>query len=200
MTPRWILPVVLIIVALVLGRAYWIGSRKTHDERMRVAIKTTAGFTKAMSEIAAFAVDDAKKEFDVTLDYSPKSVEFVESILGKLHDQHTQKPLTNKEITKRAMRFGVYVGEVIRRKKGGTWKAFEPTDYDPMAFQITYKNYEGKDGTSFPVNWCGKRILNGPEDNVWHKYLMLVEGGGKVLTFPIHAFTTRHILLPLLCE
>jgi len=25
-------------------------------------------------------------------------------------------------------------------------------------------------GDSFPVGWCFKRIMNGPEDNVWDKF------------------------------
>ena len=35
------------------------------------------------------------------------------------------------------------------------------------------QNLYWKQSQSFPVGWCGKRILNGDEDNVWHKYQVL---------------------------
>lgn len=176
MPPRWLLPVAVVAALLVFGRAFWIGSHKSREDYIRESIKTPEGFTRGMSDIAEFAVQDAKKEFGVTLDFSPQSVEAVEGILGKLHDQHVKAPLEGKALNKRALRFGVYVGEVIRRQKNGHWEVVKITAFDPMMFKITYKHAQGKEGTSFPVNWCGKRILNGDEDNVWHKYRTLVEG------------------------
>jgi hypothetical protein len=79
----------------------------------------------------------------------------------------------------------VYIGEVIRRKHQGTWKVVEPEDYTPMAFEITYRNKKNQSRVGFPVNWCGKRILNGDEDNVWVKYLALMEADETGLSLPI---------------
>ncbi|WP_394794526.1 hypothetical protein [Armatimonas sp.] len=187
MLPSWLIPAILLCFSLFVLRAIWRGAQRKKRLPPEEAVKTPEGFAAAMADIAAFAVQNAKTEFGVTLNYSPKSVMKVEEILGRLHEQHARTPLTDEAIARQALRFGVYVGEVIRRKQGGQWEMAELDGFDPMAFQITYPHHDGKEGTSFPVNWCGKRIYNGPEDNVWHKFHLLVEGGGKVLTFPIQA-------------
>jgi hypothetical protein len=183
----FVITFVLIILILFFARVFGIVKAR-REQRTEVAmtnyVKTPEGFTQAMTEIASFAVTDAKKDFGVSLDYSPESVELVDNILGKIYEQDRKRRLEGKELAKRELRFGAYVGEVIRRKQKGHWKVATFTDYDPMKFQITFKNGEGKDNTVFPVNWCGKRILNGDEDNVWHKYLYFVEGDGKTLTLP----------------
>jgi hypothetical protein len=62
------------------------------------------------------------------------------------------------------------VGEVIRRMHNGSWGI----DHDvagPGSFPIRWADHE-----SFPIGWCGKRILNGEEDNVWFKFRMLLLG------------------------
>jgi hypothetical protein len=179
-TLRWLIFGVLIFFSLGVVRGV-LKRRQARENSMAEYAKTPEGFTQAMSEIAAFAVEDAKKEFAVELDYSPDSVQNVEKILGQIHDKHTQTPLANKEIFRRELRFGVYIGEVIRRKYNGTWKVVDPKDYSPAAFEISYRNKENRSRTGFPVNWCGKRIFNGDEDNVWFKYLVLVEEQGKTI-------------------
>ena len=62
------------------------------------------------------------------------------------------------------MCFGAYIGEVIRRKFGGSWSV-DHAVAGPQTFPI---NWHGRE--AFPVGWCGKRILNGDEDNVWFKF------------------------------
>jgi hypothetical protein len=187
MPPSWLIPAVLVVFALLVLRAIWRGAQRKKSLPLNLDKKTPEGVAQAMSDLAAFAVQKVKAEFGVTLNYSPKSVKTVEELLGKLHEQHTQAPLSDEAIARWALRFGVYIGEVIRRKQGGHWEPIASEDFDPMAYQITYPHHDGKEGTSFPVNWCGKRIYNGPEDNVWHKFHLLVEGGGKVLTQPLQA-------------
>jgi hypothetical protein len=71
------------------------------------------------------------------------------------------------------MTWGAYIGEVIRRLEGGHWEK----DSD-VAGPDTYPIHHGQ-GQSFVVGWCGKRILNGAEDNVWHKFQVVVLGEGN---------------------
>ena len=102
-----------------------------------------------------------------TLDYSPDSVERVELLLAELHESRSAGKLADRDLHLRAHQFGAYIGEVLRRKYGGHWRE----DHEvagPKTFPIHWK-----DSQSFPVGWCGKRILNGGEDNVWHKYQVL---------------------------
>ena len=37
---------------------------------------------------------------------------------------------------------------------------------------------------SFPIGWCGKRIINCDEDNVWSKFrILLLDDGKDAMTF-----------------
>jgi hypothetical protein len=91
-------------------------------------------------------------------------VKTVESILGELHEDHAKGLLSGEQVNVNALRYGAYIGEVLRRTYGGTWATDHPMG-GPKSYPIRCKNYE-----SFPVRWCGKRILNGDEDNVWFKF------------------------------
>jgi hypothetical protein len=118
----------------------------------------------------AMAADAVKFAADrgLTLDYSADSVRTVESLLGKLHDEHVDRPMSSEEIQRHAFQFGGYIGEILRRKYAGTWAKDHPV-VGPSTFPI---NWNG--GSSFPVGWCGKRILNGDEDNVWIKFQTVI--------------------------
>jgi hypothetical protein len=98
-----------------------------------------------------------------TLDYSAESIKTVEALLGELHDSHARGNLPEKNLHVHALDFGGYIGEVLRRKFGGTWATDHPVA-GPGSFPIRWKS------DSFPVTWCGKRIINGDEDNVWVKF------------------------------
>lgn len=102
------------------------------------------------------------------LDYSPESVKAVESLLGELHDLRVKQQLSDRDVNDHALHFGAYIGEIIRRKFGGSWATDHPVA-GPKSFPIHFLG-----GDSFPVGWCGKRILNGDEDNVWFKYQMVI--------------------------
>jgi hypothetical protein len=188
MRAKWpFLAIFVLFFGIVSVRAYIrvVERRQQKREQMMTEyMKTPEGYQQAMTDIATFATRDAKKEFGVVLDYSPQSVERVEEILDKIHQQHTKKPIADKDIARRAYRFGIYIGEVIRKHHAGTWKIVTPENFDPMKYEITHKNKAGKAQGSFPVNWCGKRIYNGEEDNVWHKYLFLVEDAGNIVNKP----------------
>jgi len=88
----------------------------------------------------------------------------VDSLLGELHDLRDKQRLSNQDLNAHALHFGAYIGEVIRRKFGGSWATDHPVA-GPKSFPIHFLG-----GDSFPIGWCGKRILNGDEDNVWFKY------------------------------
>jgi len=49
-----------------------------------------------------------------------------------------------------------------------------PPAAGPDSYPIDYEGHQ-----SFPVGWCGRRILNGDEDNVLHKFRILVLGEGE---------------------
>ena len=67
------------------------------------------------------------------------------------------------------MKWGGYVGEVIKRVRSAEWKLDSDVGGDG-SLPIVYDD----NGESFPVRWCYKRIVSGDEDNVWHKFTILV--------------------------
>ncbi|CAN0327416.1 unnamed protein product, partial [Phaeothamnion confervicola] len=123
-----------------------------------------------MPLLADEAVLRARTEFGVALDFGPDSVASVEEALDKLHARRAAGAMTDGRLNREAMTWGAYVGEVIRRLKGGRW-AKDHHAAGPDSYPIDYDGHQ-----SFPVGWCGRRILNGAEDSVLHKFRFLVLG------------------------
>ncbi|NLX06956.1 MAG: hypothetical protein GXY33_17600 [Phycisphaerae bacterium] len=130
---------------------------------------TTPDYSDPNVLLAALADEAVRIAADrgVTLDYSPDSVEQVESLLADLHQRRVDGRLSDDELGLLAHQFGAYIGEVLRRTYGGYW-AEDHEVAGPKTFPIHWR----KQGESFPVGWCGKRMLYGEEDNVWHKFQM----------------------------
>ncbi len=154
---KWFLPAVVIVVGIAVAIVMW-RPRETAE----------MPFPETLAMLQQEAVSIAKESYGITLDYSPASVEKVEAILGQLHAEY-QKRQTTEGQRGLALAFGVYIGEVVKRETGGgRWERDHP-----VMGEGTMPLY-WKGGASFPVVWCLKRLVNGDEDNVWHKYLLLV--------------------------
>lgn len=123
--------------------------------------------------LATEAVRDARDNNRRSLDYTPESIQNVETILGCLHDQYLKNP-SSISVNGLGSAYGAYIGEVIRRSESGArWERD-----DPIAGEKSYPfHWAGR--VSFPMSWCQKRIINGPEDNVWLKYRLLKAGEAK---------------------
>ncbi len=125
-----------------------------------------------MKVYALDAIDFAKQNFNIDLDYSENSVKSVETILSNLHDavpkgfiaKLTQKSPSHQQIDQIAKMFGGYIGEIIKKIWGGKWK-LESKAF-PGQQVITLELKDGAD--IWPHFKCGKRLTNGPADNVWH--------------------------------
>jgi hypothetical protein len=135
-----------------------------------------------IAEIAAAysqdAVDLAAKNFGILLDWSDSSVRKVEEILGLLHDDLARSNPSEEAVWAFAKAFGSYVGEVLLKHHGGEWGMV----------QLGTESFPGiqQDGHRLCWPWgrAHKRIVNGPEDNIWHYYQLLLRqspaapGGG----------------------
>jgi hypothetical protein len=151
-------------LSILMGFFFWRSKKQV--KAAQPSFQTTEELIAYLSEEAR---DIAKKSYAIDLDYTVESIKRVDEILGKLNLEYV------KDNSKPGMRglasaFGAYVGEVIRRHhQGTTWKQDHPT-----VGEKTYPiHWDG--GESFPMAWCYKRIVNGEEDNVWHKYVVLKE-------------------------
>lgn len=120
-----------------------------------------------MVYLANEAVDIAQNNYKIELNYAPASIEKVEIILGKLHEE-VKKDKSQKGIDGLAMAFGAYMGEVIRRQYPNSKWNRNHSVAGKDSFPLHWLN-----GESFPCAWAYKRITNGPEDNVWYKYKVI---------------------------
>ncbi len=161
----------VVVVCLAIGMIVGIG-RAVSRRYQRADARTTFSDRDVAEEMrrrASQAVNIAARDFGVILDFRPESVETVEEILGKIHDRHRQAPLPDSELVKESMRWGAYVGEVSRGVRPCRW-ALNSAAGGEGSTPIVYADRS----ESFPVRWCYKRIKNGDEDNVWHKFTTLV--------------------------
>jgi len=122
--------------------------------------RVTAAYARA-------AVEYSRSTLGVNLDYSVQSVESVEQILSDLYLKLPRsyfarillRAFTGKKLETACKTFGSYIGEVLRRKRGGTWEV------DPrFGNQLCLR----KDGSCIcPAAKVHKRLTNGPDDSVW---------------------------------
>ncbi|GAB3352576.1 hypothetical protein [Lysobacter tyrosinilyticus] len=130
-----------------------------------------------MSAYAEDAVDYCREKFSIVLDYSDESVEKVETVLASLHEQLPRGFMAKlfrtgpspQVIDQLAKMLGAYVGEVMRRNWGGHWKI--GSDAFPGEMMCTLELPGASD--VWPHVKVGKRIVNGPEDNVRHYFRVL---------------------------
>jgi len=158
---------ILILVGVLL---YFLFSTLRPRNEGRQSI-TEAELLALMQQRAQEAVERAESEYEITLDQSPASVERVDEILGRLHERHAASKLSEAEVNHESLTWGAYVGEVIKKVRPGEW-AQDSAVGGPFSLPIVYTQEENSE--SFPVRWCRKRIVNGDEDNIWHKFSILV--------------------------
>ncbi|HLE41577.1 MAG TPA: hypothetical protein VI956_08730 [Nitrospirota bacterium] len=152
---------ILVVIVVVAGIAIYSAQKKSFQ---KTEFKNT---DEMMTYFAAEAVKDAAKENHVKLDYSVQSIEKVEAVLSKIHEQYL-KDKTSIAVNGLAMAYGAYIGEVIKRTEpDAKWERDHPVAGE-KSYPIHWRG-----GESFPCGWCFKRITSGPEDNVWHKYQIL---------------------------
>jgi hypothetical protein len=139
-----------------------------------------------MIELAEMAVHMAKTEHGVALDYGVDSVEKVERILGSIDEEKGEGQVPLERRRELAVRYGAYVGEVIRRKWDGRWARHHEV-MGPDSFPISWRGHD-----SFPIGWCFKRLTNGPEDNVWRKLQVLSRQEADDAAVPAADARPRH--------
>lgn len=137
----------------------------------------TPTVTDMMAAYAEDAVNLARVNFGVTLDYSEASIETVEACLAKLYDTRPKgffrklfrRGPTADEIRTVAMMFGGYIGEVFRRHHGGAWLLGPaPGTAEPV---VTLQSVSGSQ--LWPTAKVYKRLWHGPADDVWAYYWVI---------------------------
>lgn len=133
---------------------------------------TDSGSTASdmMAAYAEDAVDHARVNFSVALDYSPESVREVERILEQLRVAMRgfivrlfRLGPSDDDVRKMSMMYGGYVGEVFKRVRGGDW-----TIHSEHGLALV----RGEE-VIFPHERVHKRLVNGAEDDVWSYFQII---------------------------
>jgi hypothetical protein len=125
------------------------------------------------AEEAANWIAAALNESGYGADFSAQSLREIERFFVEHSEEGRPKPggLLAQDTGARLFAMGSYVGEVIRRKGGGEWVG---SDDDPQAeINITMRQSGG--ALLWPVQRVMKRLLNGPEDNIYHYGLVVLD-------------------------
>ena len=147
---------IVALVAVVGGQMLrtYLGKRKVRSD-----------FDYAMQVVARQAVKGARADHKVELDFSSDSIERLEGILAKIHEGHLEKPLTDKELQLQSIRWGAYVGEVLKRIQPGKWQR-DSEKAGRGAMPVVF----GPGHEAFPCSWVYKRMADGPDDNIVFKF------------------------------
>jgi len=146
----------VVVAALLLAPAVLLFISKFRARR---------NFDYAMRHVAKHAIVCARREQGVELDFSPASIERIESILSDLHDRHLRTPFPDRELSRLALRWGAYIGEVMKRVRPGKWRR----DSENAGVGAMPLIFDGSN-EAFPCSWVYKRIADGPDDNVLFKF------------------------------
>ena len=148
--------------------------------------------TVKMERMAEQAAMDAWTRARMRVRIGIHSLSEFERYLGRLSQSPWFTSLSPKDKQAEAYIAGAFVGEAIRRSHGGTW--METSDL-PNAGAYPLKVGET---TIYPINWCLKRLVNGPEDNVYHKYVFaILERTNEISGQVIHWTNTGTELKPV---
>jgi hypothetical protein len=134
-----------------------------------------------MAAYAEDAVEIARNQFGIDLDYSEASVQRIEGILETLYRQRPSGVIArlfrrgpSEEILHQHCNgWGGYIGEVMRRHWNGEWR-----DHSEIApgFIVTLRVGEAD---IYPPAKVRKRLTNGSEDDVWFYYQVLRQEHGN---------------------
>jgi hypothetical protein len=121
-----------------------------------------------MERMAEQAAMDAWARCHIGVRIDVQSLQDFERYLGLVSQSSQFKNYPSKDKQAEAIIDGAFVGEAIRRTHGGNW--MEKSDLpDGGLFPL---NTDGK--INYPITWCLKRLVNGPEENIYKKYVFFI--------------------------
>jgi hypothetical protein len=115
------------------------------------------------------AIDFVRAHYSKRLNWSDESIRDIEEVAAHLHDTLPDPRPAEEQIFGMAKMLGSYVGEVFRRNHGALWGRAKMGGESFPGLQGLH------DGVTFwPWGRVQNRLINGPEDNIWHYYQILV--------------------------
>ncbi|MFJ3672557.1 hypothetical protein ACIPSE_39475 [Streptomyces sp. NPDC090106] len=104
-------------------------------------------------ELAAAIVAAAADISDATLDYSPESIDVVEDIV----DGFRAEGVSDEEMGESLVGFGCYLGEIVIRHIGGTWRPAPATHPTTAPFVVVLPDAR----ECHPIDWVFSRLKSG---------------------------------------
>jgi cyanate lyase len=121
----------------------------------------------AMAAACAAKAVDSARELGADLDYSEDSLKKLEDILSRMK-QRQDGNARQEELDETCKMWGSYLGEVVRRRFGGTWSI---ETYPGKAFATLTLSVGGS--KLFPSMKVHRRLTQGEGDDVWAFYKMV---------------------------
>jgi hypothetical protein len=131
-------------------------------------------YNEAMEAFSLDAVDYALTQYGLTLDFTQESLTHVEAIATALHKEMPKGFLgkllkrgpSEQDLDLMSKMLGGYVGEVIRRQRGGDWAISE--QFNTLGLKFS------DDEWVFPLAKAYKRLTNGSEDDLAFFYKVII--------------------------
>lgn len=127
-------------------------------------------FSNVMSRSAEEAVSIAREKYQTELDLSPESIQSIEQILDILHEEYQESEFSKDRMALEVIHWGAYTGEVIKKIHATHWEK-DSKIAGKNSYPLVFENEKRE---TFPVSWVHKRIVNGIEDNIWHKFQVFI--------------------------
>jgi hypothetical protein len=129
---------------------------------MTSGFRSDPNVAKIAEAYALDAIDIARRNFRMSLDWTEGSIESVEAMLSQLHGQMAAAKPPEKTVWTFAKSFGSYIGEVYRKHHGGAWGQVQLGEEE-------FPGIQASDGSTFwPWGRVYQRLTAGPENNLWH--------------------------------
>ena len=109
--------------------------------------------------VAAAFVDFVPKKYRKRLDYSEKSITYLDKIVDEWHGPDGP---SRENIETMIWAYGCYIAEILRRNYDGDWKKND----DGTCY------FEGESAGVSPWNWMAKRFDSGPSEAIEAKYVL----------------------------
>jgi hypothetical protein len=138
------------------------------DLRKRLEAAAFPDLASMMEGYAQGAVEAAKKDYRLALDFSAESVDVLDEILVMVGES------PDHDVDYEVRLWGAYLGEIIRQRYAGGW---EMTQYPGGTTAVPAVDVRGS--RLFPLMKVYRRLTMGDEEDLRSFYAMVTERLGK---------------------
>lgn len=138
------------------------------DLRKRLEATNFGDLNAMMENYASAAVETARREFRLTLDFSSDSIDTLDEILVLISES------PERDVDFETRLWGSYLGEVLRRRYAGIW---EMTPYP--GGQASMPAIDVRGSRLFPLLKVHRRLTMGEEEDLRSFFAMVTERLGS---------------------